>query len=189
MATVEIFISLSHEDNAFCQQLVDALSQAGADVWYDEHSMEAGRVMQVVERELRHRPVFIVILSPSALKSSWVHDECTWAYARLRRDPTRIILPIVAAPFDEDALWLFLQEFRRIEARGTAPLSPEEAIRRTLHALALALPGEAPVTVHMESGDRAEDLLNQAKPLLAQHRYDEATPLVERAVQLAPESF
>ena len=55
MATLEIFVSHSHEDDAFCRLLVDALRHAGADVWYDEHNLVSGQLLDVIEHELRAR--------------------------------------------------------------------------------------------------------------------------------------
>ncbi len=40
---LRVFVSHSHQDNAFCQQIVQALRDAGADVWYDEHNLRLGR--------------------------------------------------------------------------------------------------------------------------------------------------
>lgn len=91
-----------------------------ADVWYDQHNMGSGRLGPTIERELRNRPVFVVILSPAALTSQWVEDETRWAYGLQRKDPTRIILPITAATIAEDDIWLFLRDFKRIEAANFA---------------------------------------------------------------------
>src|SRR5262249_35105008 len=79
-AKMKIFVSHSHKDAAACHALVAALRGAGADVWYDEHNMTAGRLGPIIERELGARPVFILVLSPTALASSWVEDEARWAY-------------------------------------------------------------------------------------------------------------
>src|SRR5262249_13788791 len=43
MAKVEVFLSHSHEDNAFCTRLVQHLHAAGAKVWYDERDLHPGR--------------------------------------------------------------------------------------------------------------------------------------------------
>ena len=114
---LSIFVSHSHEDDAFARDLVAGLRGAGADVWYDEHNLGSGQLGPVIERELRARPLFLLVLSPAALASRWVEDECRWAYGLLRRDPTRTILPVLAAAIaDELDLWLFLQDFKRVEA-------------------------------------------------------------------------
>jgi DNA-binding YbaB/EbfC family protein len=107
------------------------------DVWYDEHNMESGKLMEVVERELRARPVFVVILSPAALASKWVSDESSWAYQLYKSDPTRIILPVLVEPVKEDEIWLWLRDFRRIETSGLTPFPEDERIRRTLRVLRL----------------------------------------------------
>ena len=81
MATpLPIFVSHSHEDDAFCQALVTALRAAGADVWYDEQNLGAGRLMDVIQQELGRRKIFIVILSKAAFASRWVHNETGWAF-------------------------------------------------------------------------------------------------------------
>lgn len=138
-----VFVSHSHEDNVFCQTLVQALRLAGADVWYDEHNMGSGQLGPTIERELRVRPIFVVILSPAALHSRWVEDECRWSYGLARKDPARILLPLTADAIDEDDLWLFLRDFKRIEVPGGTPYPAHDAIRRTLYALGITPPDEA----------------------------------------------
>ena len=188
--TLQIFVSHSHEDDATCRALVTALRGAGADVWYDEHNLGSGQLGPIIERELRERPIFVVILSPAALTSRWVEDECRWAYNRLRRDPTRTILPVLAAALpDDDAIWLFLQDFKRVEAPGVRPFPLAEAIARTLHALALTPAGEAPAPVAPQPAESADDLITRGKALRQQGKHAEALPLFERATQLAPGSF
>ncbi len=118
-ADAGVRLSHSHEDDTFCQAVVAGLRGAGADVWYDEHNMGSGQLIDTIERELRARPVFVLVLSPAALRSQWVRDETTWAYLRYKRDPTRIMLPVLAETLrDEDDIWMFLQNFKRIEAAG-----------------------------------------------------------------------
>jgi TIR domain len=144
MSQMRIFVSHSHEDDNFCQVLVQALRQAGADMWYDEHNMGSGRLGPTIEREVRERPVFVVILSPAALRSPWVEDETRWAYGLLRKDASRLIQPVSAAALHEDDIWLFLRDFKRVEAPGLKSLPRDEAVRRTVRALALTPVGTAP---------------------------------------------
>jgi hypothetical protein len=63
---VKIFVSHSHTDHVACQAHADAQRGAAADVWYGVHNVGSGKLMEVVERKLRARPVFVVILSPAA---------------------------------------------------------------------------------------------------------------------------
>src|SRR5262249_46818432 len=148
-----------------------------------------GQLIDTIEHELRARPVFLVILSPAALRSQWVRDETKWAFLELRRDPSHLLLPVLAAPVAERDIWLFLQDFKRIEAPGVTPYSLPEAINRTLQALALTRPGEAPAPTVPQPAESAEDLIERGKALNAQQQSAEAWPLFERATQLAPNSF
>src|SRR5579863_9548913 len=109
MPSMSVFVSHSHQDSVFCHGVVAALRGAQADVWYDEQNLGAGKLLDVIDRELRVRSVFVVILSPAALASPWVKDECSWAYNLARRDPARIILPVLAGAVAEEDIWLWLQ--------------------------------------------------------------------------------
>jgi len=190
MSAMRIFVSHSHTNNAFCAELVRALRRAGADVWYDDESLHTGQLGPIIERELRERPVFVIVLSPAALASRWVEDETRWAYNRLRRDPSRIMLPVLAEALpDADDIWLFLQDFKRIEAPGPGCRPHPEAVTYTLHALQLTLPGEAPLPTAPQPAESADDLLTRGKALSAQGKHAEALPLFHRATQLDPLSF
>src|SRR2546421_12156369 len=77
---LRIFVSHSSKDSNFGIKLVRALRRVLGDedaVWYDElGGLEAGdRWWRKIVKELRDRWVFIVVLSPNALTSSWVNDE------------------------------------------------------------------------------------------------------------------
>ncbi len=182
---LKVFVSHSHQDDAFCRQLVSALRDAGADVWYDEHNLGSGQLGPTIERELKERPVFVLILSPAALTSAWVEDETRWAYGLYRKDRTRTIQPVLAASVSEDDIWLFLQDFKRVEALGGKPYPVAEAVQRTLHALGLGAAGvSAP-----ERGETAAELVTRGTALNSQKKYAEALPLFQRATQLDATSF
>ena len=188
-----IFVSHSHEDTAFCQALVTALREAGADVWYDEHNLGAGHLMDVIQQELGRRKIFIVILSKNAFASKWVKRETGWAYSLYDRDPTRVILPVTASAIERDDFsgatgWLYLEEFKRIEAPGYQPYPEAEAVGRVLHALALTPAGEAPAPVAPQPTESASDLITRGKALQQQGKHEEALTLFERATQLDPTS-
>jgi len=53
VAQPRVFVSHSHEDDAFCRALVAGLRAAGADVWYDEHNLGSGQLLDTIEAELR----------------------------------------------------------------------------------------------------------------------------------------
>jgi tetratricopeptide (TPR) repeat protein len=202
---LNVFVSHSHQDDAFCHALVDALRGAGADVWYDEHNMGSGQLGPTIERELRTRPVFVLILSPAALASSWVEDEARWAYGFYRNDRTRTILPVLAAALNENDIWVFLRDFKRIEAAGIQPYPQLEAVQRTLDALGLVAPGPvAPEHVELAAVlvERGKALRSSGYPVYGMPNPGgypvygmpnptdaEALSLFQRATQLDPSSL
>jgi hypothetical protein len=48
---LKVFVSHSGLDKAICDQVVGALRDAGADVWYDEHNLGAGQLLEEILRE------------------------------------------------------------------------------------------------------------------------------------------
>lgn len=188
MAQLRVFLSHSSADKAFADQLVAALRDAGADVWYDEHNLGTGQLRATIMRELATRPIFIVLVSHAALTSRWVQDECEWTYNIAQRKPERLLLPVTAAPYtpdDWDTL-LYIESLRRIEVSDHQPFPIEEAILRTLRLLELTLPGQTSAAAVPQLADSMDDLFAKGRALIAQNREDEALPFFIRATQVAP---
>jgi tetratricopeptide (TPR) repeat protein len=191
---LRVFVSHCHADGDFCRTLVAALRDAGADVWYDEHNLSTGQLRDVIQRELGRRPIFVPVLSKAAFASRWVKREIAWADELLEHDPKRVILPVTAGPiarddFDPETGWLFLHDFKRIEAPGYQPYPADEAARRLLRALALTAAGESSGQLPREPQESAEELLTRGKALQARGKHAEALALFERAVQFSPSWF
>lgn len=187
MATIKVFISHNRQDNEFCHALANSLRVAGADVWYDEQNLGAERLMATIEREMRLRPIFIVVLSPEALTSDWVRDECTWAYNLYRKDSerSRIILPVIARPLTSAEIWLFIEDFRRIADADDSPFPQQEAIRRVLSTLALTPQGErAPATT--DENFTIGEIIDRGNALFAQRKPNEMLSIFEAATILTP---
>ena len=95
-----IFISHSHNDNAFCLELVNSLRQKLGDdtaVWYDSagglHGGDAW--WDKIKDEIKARPVFIIVLSPDSLASPWVQDEIRIAWQQKNSPIGKRIIPIL----------------------------------------------------------------------------------------------
>jgi tetratricopeptide (TPR) repeat protein len=183
-----IFVSHSHVDQLFAAELVHALRFASADVWYDEHNLGHGLLLSEITRELQARSVFIVLLSKDACASSWVRDECTWAYDLYRREPARIILPVTVRPVEHSdfSSLLFIEGFKRIEAAGHQPYPPEDAIRQTLRALALVQSSEVQGTLQVHGHENVAELLTFGKALGARRQYGDAISCFIRVTDLDP---
>ena len=85
--------------------------------------------------------------------------------------------------------WLFLHDYKRIEAPGFQPYPLAEATGRLLHALALTPAGEAPAPTPRSRPRAWTTSSPAARRCGRRSKHAEALPLFERATQLAPNSF
>lgn len=100
---LSIFVSHSHADNTFGLRLVQDLRAALGSVegvWYDaSEGLQGGDAWwSTIRRELRERPVFLVILSPDAVASPWVNSEIDLAWKQHNSPSGKIIIPVVYRP-------------------------------------------------------------------------------------------
>src|SRR5690242_1107788 len=138
MNPARIFVSHTPEDDDFCLDLVSALRATGSDVWVNDQHYALSQLLPVIEPEVRARPVFIVILSPAALRSGTVAAACTWAATYLRHDPNRRFLPVLAQPVDDAAMRAFFEGFHTQPTMPIIGILPRaQAIHATLRTLAL----------------------------------------------------
>lgn len=101
-AVPQIFVSYSHVDQKFSMRLVEDLRAVLGDsaVWYDtlgtsDSTLNYGSAWwESIQEEIRTRNVFIVILSPDALKSEWVQREMALALEQSQRG-AKHLLPIL----------------------------------------------------------------------------------------------
>ena len=52
MSQMRIFLSHSSADKDYCHAIVAALRSADADVWYDDHHLGTGQLLDEITREL-----------------------------------------------------------------------------------------------------------------------------------------
>src|SRR5258708_36464201 len=106
-----IFVSHSPTDPTWPRPFVAALRRAGADVWYDEHDLGYNTLSDEIERELRVRPIFLLVLSPAASASPWVRREMAAAIHLTDQSPERILLIVMAITAEVPLLWI---EYKRV---------------------------------------------------------------------------
>jgi hypothetical protein len=129
-----IFVSHASQDRAWCAEFIHRLRLGGASgIWYDELSLGAGELSELIQDAIADRPVFVVVLSPAAVASPWVAQEVEVAIELAAEDPQhRKILPVLAAPCTIPPA---LDPFVRVRGPGDTGLSPEEAARQVLEVL------------------------------------------------------
>lgn len=71
-----IFISYSHDDQAFARRLTADLEKAGVKVWLDERQLQVGdSLIEAIRQGIDEADYFAAVLSPAAVNSSWVRKE------------------------------------------------------------------------------------------------------------------
>jgi tetratricopeptide (TPR) repeat protein len=187
MAQMQVFVSHSSQDTPFTGKLVAALRAADMDVWWDEHDLGGGHLLEVITREVNARPVFIVVLSKAALDSKFVYQECTLAHLLYLDEPHRVILPVTASAVniaDFRPRWLFMEQFKRIEAPGGVPYPPEETVRRTVEYL--RPPADFGPDCVVPPGLGAKELTERGLSLYHQYKYECSIRYCRRATELDP---
>ena len=75
----QIFLSYAAEDRDKAERLVKALSDAGIEVWWDQHIPGGARYETEIEKALDDSDLVIVGWSEAGNQSDWVKDEAEYA--------------------------------------------------------------------------------------------------------------
>ncbi len=90
-----LFISYSHGDGVFVDNIERKLDKKGIRFWRDIHEMKAGRIETQIDRAISQNRTVLLILSEHSIKSDWVEHEVRTARA-LEKDMGRDVLCPIA---------------------------------------------------------------------------------------------
>jgi len=94
------FLSYSHRDTTFVDQLHDRLTKDGIVVWRDVKEMLVGEVIdEAVSAGIQDNWLFIVVLTPNSVNSRWVARELDEA-SHEEIQGSKVLLPVVARGLD-----------------------------------------------------------------------------------------
>lgn len=179
-----IFVSHNKSDIEWCNEFVSRLRQYGANVWYDEYNLGYEELGLQINAELIARPIFVAVLSPTAIASRWVDREVTGAIALKDKDTTgeRILLFVIAKTCEIPPLW---SGFPRYPKQSDEGLTPAQAAKRLADHLKLS-GGPAATGVGGDSAEAVEDLWWEGRSQAEQRHFEEALQLFDRALALDP---
>ena len=95
-----LFISYSHYDHKFVDELENVLIEKGIRFWRDIHYLKSGRLEKQIDRAIRHNPIFILVLSKNSIESDWVQHE-----VRIARSLEKELNRDVLCPISLDNSW------------------------------------------------------------------------------------
>lgn len=90
-----LFISYSHPDAVFIEQLEPQFEAQGIRFWRDVHDLRAGRLETQIDRAIRLNPTVLLVLSEHSVDSDWVEWEAAKA-RKLEKELGRDVLCPVA---------------------------------------------------------------------------------------------
>lgn len=92
---MKVFISHSSSDKRFVRTIKSDLNENGIETFLDEDSLELGdSLVEKLELAIQDSSHFIIILSPSSLKSEWVTQELNFALKLMSAKLIKKIIPI-----------------------------------------------------------------------------------------------
>lgn len=92
-----VFISYSHADKEIVSTLVAHFEQDSINYWLDDKDLLVGEVIdKAISEGIQRSRLFIIVLSPSSIKSNWVEREFDEAsYEEI--EGRKIILPVTVS--------------------------------------------------------------------------------------------
>jgi hypothetical protein len=109
-----IFLSHATRDRRHASRIAKVLREHGIPVWYSRiHLGGAQQWQQEIGKALRQCDWFLVLLSPSAVKSMWVKRELSYALIQKRYENK--IIPLVLHDCDHESLHWTLATFQMID--------------------------------------------------------------------------
>lgn len=100
MTAPHVFVSHSHQDDEFTDQLVRDLVAAGANVWVDTIELDRGDFMKRINDALASCEWLILVLSPASIQSGYVEMEVNAAINRVQQRFMKAVIPVLARPCD-----------------------------------------------------------------------------------------
>src|SRR5690242_4434572 len=97
MAPMKVYISHSAQDNDFAGRLARAIQTDETPVFFDRHVDDATSPGSALWEPLSTCAMFVLILSPAALRSVWVKAEYSLNYSRREGQREQIAVALAAA--------------------------------------------------------------------------------------------
>ena len=125
-----IFLSYASADKDSARIIANALKESGVSTWFDESEIMWGAdLAKSVETAARSSDYILLLLSPAAVNSQWVHAEMSTALSRELQERAIKLIPVLLADCE---IPLLLRDRQYLDMRGK---NREVGIRRLVDQL------------------------------------------------------
>lgn len=113
----EVFLSHSSQDRRFANRLKAELEENGVPVWYSETQIVGAQQWHdEIGKGLERCDWFLLILSPSAVRSTWVKRELLFALENAHFNQR--IIPVIYRPCEIKKLSWTLSSMQQVDFTG-----------------------------------------------------------------------
>ncbi|MFN0189719.1 MAG: toll/interleukin-1 receptor domain-containing protein [Bacteroidia bacterium] len=132
--SIQIFISHASMDKDFARKLCDDLQRSNFKVWFDEKNMDIGDILtDSISKGIDKSDCFLIILSPTSIKSKWVKFELDEAYDNFVTKGKKVI-PLVIGELKSEEIPSRLQKHLYADFRNDYE-KPLQLILRSLNKI------------------------------------------------------
>lgn len=122
----QVFISYSHRDRTFAENLANRLTADGVVVWYDQWRLHVGdSIVHGIQEGLSSSDFLAVLLSRNATESDWVGQELNVATVRNIESHGVFILPVL---IEQCTIPIFLSDKKYADFRNDPNLGYRELL-------------------------------------------------------------
>lgn len=100
-----LFISYTHTDAPFVDEIERYLKGKGIRFWRDAHHATAGRLERQIDRAIRLNPTVLLILSEHSVQSDWVQHEARLARKLEIETKRDVLCPVALDDSWKDCKW------------------------------------------------------------------------------------
>ncbi len=101
----KLFISYSHADREFVEQLEKRLEAARIRYWRDKHDATAGPLDKIISHAIDSSGTVLLILSDKSINSTWVKFEIDKANSRYFKSDIPVLCPIALDHSWKEGRW------------------------------------------------------------------------------------
>ncbi len=107
-----VFIIYSQRDGSFVKDLTDGFNKDKISYWIDEKDVLIGDVIdRAISSGIQMHPLFLIVLSPNSIESSWVQRECDEA-SHEAAEGKKILLPVLTGGLNPKRIPAQIRRFK-----------------------------------------------------------------------------